>query len=222
MEQAGLLKMTRACYAVHHGVWSREQVEQIVLGSQYPDRVLAGVSLPHQRHRYNHDLLHARAAVLAGILDRQLTRRERTSTIGTNYDLEDDNRQITSTFDGEQYARAYTSNEEVHIPWLYPERAVTIQPGHQFNVLVRARDSADLLLHLASDIEAGRQLRDRTGRPTFVVITRDVYELPDPLLQRILATCDETKIRLLICAESVQSLDTDAAARLARSRLLRK
>lgn len=222
MEQAGRLKMTRACYAVHHGVWSREQVELIVLGSQRPDSILAGLSLPHQRHLYNQDLLHARAAVLAGMLDRQLSRRERTSSTGTSYDLEDDNRQITSTFDGEQYAKAYTSDEEVRIPWLYPERAVTIQPGHQFNVLVRARDSADLLLHLASDIETGRQLRDHTGRPTFVVITRDVYELPDPLLQRILATCDETMIRLLVCPESVQSLDTDAAARLARSRLLRK
>ena len=72
MEAEGRVKMVRACYVVHHGVWTREQVEMILLGSEHPDRILSGGALPDQRHLYQHDLLHSRAAVMVDILDRYL------------------------------------------------------------------------------------------------------------------------------------------------------
>lgn len=222
LEQVGAIKMTRACYAVHNGIWSREQVEMIVLGCQRPDSVLAGLAQPHQRQLYQHDLLQARATLLGGLLDRQLSQRQRADAHGTSYDLEDDLRSIVVTFDGAAFAKTYTSDEALPLPWLYPERTLETQAGNQVNVLIRARDSSDLFLHLASDLEAARQFRERGGHPTFVAVPRDFFELPESFRQQILAKSDELKIRLMVSPEAVQSLDVDAAARLARSRLLRK
>ena len=46
MELSGAISMSRACYSVHHGIWTREQVEMIVLGSQRPDSLLSGSAQP--------------------------------------------------------------------------------------------------------------------------------------------------------------------------------
>lgn len=223
LERAGRIKMARACYAIHHGVWSREQIEMIALGSQRPDSVLAGLVQPHQRHLYAHDLLHARAALLGGMLDRQLARRERRDATGTAYDLEDDIRPLEITFDGDYYAKGYRSDELIGVPWLHDQsRSIEIQAGSLFYVLVRARDAADMLLHLESDLRLARQLRDQRGQPVFILVPNDFTTLPDGFAQRLLEQAETLKIRLMVCPETVLTFDADAAERLARSRILRK
>lgn len=223
LERAGRIKMARACYAVHHGVWSREQIEMIALGSQRPDSVLAGLVQPYQRHLYIHDLLHARAALLGGMLDRQLARRERRDAAGTPYDLEDDIRSLEITFDGDYYAKGYRSDELISVPWLHDQsRTIEILAGSLFYVLVRARDAADMLLHLESDLRLAQQLRDQHGQPVFLLVPNDFITLPDAFTQRLLNQAEALKIRLMVCPETVLTFDADAAERLARSRILRK
>ena len=223
LERAGRIKMARACYAVHHGVWSREQIEMIALGSQRPDSVLAGLVQPHQRHLYAHDLLHARAALLGGMLDRQLARRERRDATGTSYDLEDDIRPLEIIFDGDYYAKGYRSDELIGVPWLHDQsRAIEILAGSLFYVLVRARDAADMLLHLESDLRLAQQLRDQRGQPVFILVPNDFTTLPDAFAQRLVDQAEALKIRLMVCPETVLTFDADAAERLARSRILRK
>ena len=223
LEQIGQIKMARACYVVHHGVWTREQVEMIVLGSQYPDSILAGSSQPHQRHRYHHDVLHARSALLAGMLDRTLARRERISEDGTTYDMEDDVRSLEITFDGVFYAKCYRCDDDISVPWLYPEeRSRQIPGGMPFHVLIRARDVADMAEHMANDVEQAKQLRKQTNAPVFLLAPYDFVDLDASIRQYMESRLGEAQIGLLVCPESLAVFDNEAAQKLARSRILRQ
>lgn len=223
LEQAGKARMARACYVVNHGVWTKEQVEMIVLGSQRPDSVLGGLARPHQRHLYVHDLLHARAALLGGVLDRRLAKRERHTDDGTTYDLEDDVRALEISFDGVTCAKSYRCDEPVPVPWLYGgTRDLEIPAGIPFHVLVRARDVADMQLHLAADMRVAGQLRAQTGQPTFVVVPQDFATLPRGVIDRLMTQAQEGGIGFLVCPETITTFDADAAQRLARSRVLRQ
>jgi hypothetical protein len=223
LEQKGLVKMARACYVVNHGVWSKEQIEMIVLGSEQPDSVLSGRSQPHQRHLYFHDLLQARAALLGGMLDRILSQRQRVSKNGVTYDMEDDVRPLTITFDGEVYAKQYRSDEEIPLPWLYPDNQIREIAGDMpFNVLVRARETADLQLHLAGDIKLASDYRQKTQQPTMLLLPNDFMVLPDAFQQKIYQQAQTSQIGLMVCPDPVLTFDADAAQKLARSRILRQ
>lgn len=223
LEQIGRMKMARACYVVNHGVWSKEQVEMIVLGSEQPDSVLSGRVQPHQRHLYFHDLLQARAALLGGMLDRILAQRQRVSDSGVAYDMEDDVRPIDISFDGELYAKQYRSDEAVPIPWLYPDNQNReIAGGILFNVFVRARDAADLQLHLAGDLKQATDYRQQTQRPTLLLMPNDFMILPDAFREKIYQQAQTAQIGLIICPDPVLTFDADAAQKLARSRILRQ
>jgi hypothetical protein len=223
LERVGKVHMARACYVVHHGVWTREQIEMIVLGSARPDSVLGGSAQPPQRHLYVHDLLHARAALLGGLLDLRLAKRERYSETGIAYDLEDDVRPLAIRFDPDAYAKVYQSEETMPVPWLRGEaHAEEIPAKTSCQVLIRARDPADLLLHLSRDLQFTQQARAKTGQPTFIAVPFDFVTLPEAFLQAFEAQAQQAQIKLLVCPETVQALDIDAAQRLARSRVLRQ
>lgn len=66
----GLLSIERACYMIHHGVWTVPEVEGLIRGSPYLDLILNGNPQPEQRHVYHHVQIHTRAAILGGYLDR--------------------------------------------------------------------------------------------------------------------------------------------------------
>lgn len=223
LEQSGQLTMESACYAVHHGVWSREQVEMLVAGSPRPDSVLRGLALPHERHLYASDLLHARSAVLGGLLDRKLTRKERIHSDGTSYDLEDDVLPLDIDFEDEHYAKRYRSDNPLPVPWLYSRRdEVIIPPRQDFYVLVRARDPGDLTLHPDEDLAASGHLRKTAGLPVYILLPGDFLELSGPIREHFLSRADDAKVSVMVCPETIASLDAEAASRLARSRILRQ
>jgi len=223
LEQAGQLKMARACYVVHHGVWSKEQVEMIILGSQRPDSILGGFSQPQQRHLYLHDLYHARAALLGGMLDRRLAKHDRYDDDGTPYDLEDDIRRLTISFGGGTYIKRYQSNEPMPMPWLYSEeRALEIPADVPFRVLVRPRDRADLMMHLPADIKLAGKFRQHTDQPVAILVPHDFTSLPGGFDQKLVEQVQTAHVGLIVCPESISALDTEAAQKLARSRILRQ
>jgi hypothetical protein len=223
LEQAGKVKMARACYVVHHGVWTKEQVEMIVLGSENPDSILGGQTQPHQRHLYYHDLLHTRAALLGGMLDRVLVQRERVSDAGIEYDMEDDVRPLEIQFDGLIYAKQYHSEEVVPIPWLYPQdQKREIQGGMTFNILIRARDAADMQLHLSGDIKQAEAYRTQTQQPTLILLPQDFMILSEDFREQFHHQAKTAKVGLLICPDPIMTFDADATQRLARSRILRQ
>jgi SMI1-KNR4 cell-wall len=222
MDKSGVISMSRACYSVHHGIWTREQVEMIVLGSQRPDSVLTGSAQPYQRHLYQHDLLYARAALMGGILDRQLVLRERIDLNGAAYDLEDDSNEVKIAFDGKTFAKTYRLAEAVRVPWIFPEENIDLKANEAFNVLIRARDVADLLLHLNRDVDTAFDFQQSTGLQTFIVVPRDFFELPEMEVNTIIDKTKNKGIRLMVCPESAHALDREAVKKLATSRLIRK
>ena len=222
LEEAGRVRLVRACYVVNHGVWSKEQVEMIVLGSEHPDRILGGFARPNQRHLYHHDLLHARAAILGDMLDRTLAQREKVEGDVT-YELEDDVRRLSVSFDGDRYAKVYKCEEEVPIPWLYADhKPVEVSGGMPFNVLVRARDVTDMRLHLESDLIQASRLRDESNQPTLLLLARDFLELAPDFQHHINKIAENEKIGLMVSPESVLNYDSEALEKLARSRILRQ
>lgn len=208
LEEAGEISMARVCYVVNHGLWTREQVEMIVTGSEQPESVLRGWATALQRHQFYHDLLHARAALLGGMLDRILSERDQSLDI---------------QFNGIFYAKVYRSKETILIPWLYPDaRRLEIEGGQSFNVLVRARDEADILLHLSEDIKHAETLRIQTQRPTFVLLPQDFFSLPHRFQEQFCGESELVGLSLLISPDSVRVFDAEAFQRLSRSQVLRR
>jgi hypothetical protein len=77
-----------------------------------PHRVLLGITPSELGTLYQHDLMHARNAVLGGYLDRKMKQRERQVAEGV-IELEADENDVHIAFDPEHCAKAYTSQEEI-------------------------------------------------------------------------------------------------------------
>lgn len=223
LEKDGKLKMARACYVVNHGVWSKEQLEMIVLGSENPESILSGQSSPEQRHLYHHDLLHARSALLAGMFERILLQRERQSDDGVTFDMEDDFRKLEISFDGQAYLKLYKCSEAVDVPWLYgTDIKQSIPENVPFQVAIRSRGPADLLFHASTDIQTASKVKAEKNFPTFVLFPRDFLDMPKERISQLQNLASQSGIGILVSPEAVSTLDVDASQRLATSRVLRQ
>jgi hypothetical protein len=223
LEKVGKIRMARACYVVHHGVWSRDQMEMIVLGSENPESILSGQSRPEQRHLYYHDLLHARAALLAGMFERIMIQRERQSDDGVNFDMEDDSRKVEIDFDGETYLKSYRCDEPIELVWMHgAELERSVPENVLFQVLIRARGPADLLMHMSLDIKTAIKVKSERNLPTFILVPRDFVDLSKEWILNICGKATQAGIGILVCPEAVSSLDVEGSQRLAASRVLRQ
>lgn len=227
LSQQGKLSQERACYVVHHGIWTRSEVESIVFGSLRPDGIFSGDTPPEQRHLYMQEIFHARAAILGGLLDRRLARRERIE--GTvAIDLEDDVRRLDIEFDPNFYAKIYRCEEELPVPWVEPQdqKSLTIPPGHRLITLVRARDASDLALYFQQDLSTAREVAainqgQQVPGSVFILTPRDFHELPSEQQNHFVEAARKCGVGIIVFPENVAGLDADAAKRLASSRILR-
>ena len=229
LEQAGRLSGPLICYAIHHGLWERAEVEAILLTSPRPGSLLSGQARPEQRHLYLQDLLYGRAAVLFGFLDRHLRYRAHPHESGVVH-LEDDERPLDLHLDGDTYAATYCCPQEtVTIPWVAAPAGNgtasngthVLVPGQPFTVLVRARDAADLAANLESDLQqAAKVRRTQTAGPVYVLVPRDFEKLPDELRWRLIQNRTEG-VGLLVYRQFVSALDDDVARRLRASGVMR-
>ena len=229
LEQAGRLSGPLICYAIHHGLWERAEVEAILLTSPRPGSLLSGQARPEQRHLYLQDLLYGRAAVLFGFLDRHLRYRAHPHESGVVH-LEDDERPLDLHLDGDTYAATYCCPQEtVTIPWVAAPAGNgtasngthVLVPGQPFTVLVRARDAADLAANLETDLEqAAKVRRAQAAGPVYVLVPRDFEKLPGELRQRLVQNRTEG-VGLLVYRHFVSTLDDDVAWRLRASGVMR-
>jgi hypothetical protein len=222
------LSEERACYVVHHGVWTCPEVELIVFGSHRPDSIFSGDTLPEQRHLYMQDILHARAAILGGFLDRKLAKRDRVEG-DVAIDLEDDTRRLDIMFDPVFYAKVYQCDEDMPVPWLKDQsQGQEIVPaGHRLIALVRARDASDFNLHFQQDMKVASELVESLRQQSvpariFILTSCDFEQSSLDVRDRLLATARARGVGVMVCPETITSLDTDASRRLASSRILRQ
>ena len=228
LSRQGRLSQERACYVVHHGVWTHPEVESIVFGSQRPDSIFSGDTLPEQRHLYVQDILHARAAILGGFLDRKLARRERVEG-DVAIDLEDDTRRLDITFDPGFYAKIYQCDEDLPVPWLkgQSQGQEIVPAGHRLVALVRAREVSDSNLRFQRDLKVASELVESFRQQSlpahiFILTPRDFEELPPDVRNPLLAAAILEGVGVMVCPETVASLDADASRRLTSSRILRQ
>jgi hypothetical protein len=222
----GRLSIERPCYALHHGLWTRAQIEHIILGSLRPESILGGETWPEQRHLYINDLKHASATVMGGVLDRKLTKRER-NTGSEALELEDDVRPLNISFDPDHYIKIYSCSEEMSVPWVKGQSTQIVKPGNEITVLVRAYDTDDLKRYLVHDIHLAGELNSTTEKQgkiisTYVLVPRDFEELSQELQIQLLADAEASRVGIIVCPETVIALETDSARRLANSRRMRE
>lgn len=222
--QEGKLSVERPCYALYHGLWSRPQVEQIILESTQPESILGGDSQPEQRHLYVNDLKHASSAVMGGVLDRKLAKRER-NTGSEALELEDDVRPLNIGFSPDYYAKMYSCPEEMPIPWVNGQSTENIEPNNNITVLLRVYNAEELPLLLGKDILLAGKLNKGANSKTpsvYILIPRDFEELPKKVQDRLFSDANKYGVGVLVCPETVMSLETDGARRLSSSRIMRE
>jgi hypothetical protein len=224
--QEGRLSIERPCYALYHGLWTRAQIENIILGSPKPENILGGDSWPEQRHLYLNDLMHASAAVMGGVLDRKLAKRERNTGIEA-LDLEDDVRPIDIYFNPDYYAKIYSCEEEVTIPWVKEQSTQIVKPGNEIVVLVRVYDIEDLTRYLVHDILVAKGLTQRINKTdqtpyVYILVPRDFEDLPQKFQNSLVSYAEKNGVGILVCPETVVALEADGSRRLASSRIMRE
>ncbi len=222
------LSEERACYAVHHGLWTRAELETIVLGAPRGDSILGGDAQPEQRHLYQSDLAHARASVMGGLLDRKLAKRLRGDA-DEALDLEDDVRPLEVAFDPTYYAKVYCSTEQMPVPWVVGQSQDTagLPAGVQLIALLRARETEDLTVHLQQDLDlAAECLASLQGQGTAarvsVLVPRDFDNLSQRSRDEFADKAHALNVDIMVCPDTTVSLDADAARRLSSSRIMRE
>lgn len=216
----------RVCFMVHNGVWSLEEIESIILGSDRPERILLGKSVPEHRRLYLNDLIHARVALLGSFLDRKLAFRERGNEEKA-FDLEADERRFNTSFDPQFFAKVCQPEEPIPIPWTNGSGDENwVFEGEQLVVMVRPRTSAELLLHFQEDLERAGEMRETYGieesNHFFILTPRDFMDLPEERRKDFLEEARKKKVEVMVCPETVDGLDADAMDRLNRSRVIRQ
>lgn len=218
------LSIERACFMVHHGLWSLEEIETIILSSKRPERVLLGSSLPEQRRLYMNDLVHARLALLGSFLERKLAFRERETEEGA-VELEGDEKHFKTSFDPELFAKVHQAEEPLPIPWINGDEE-WISEGEQLVVMLRPRTFVELLLHFSNDLEMAAEMREKYGTEKsnhfFVLVPRDFGDLPEEVRKDFLKKAKKKKVGVMVCPETVDGLDADGIDRLRRSRVMRQ
>ncbi len=223
LEQAGRISSAMTCYAIHHGIWDRREVEAILLSCPRPASLLTGYSKPEQRHLYLHDLVYARTALLFGCLDRNLRYRSHPGTEGTIL-LEDDERDLKLTINGQDFSISILCfDEPIQVPWVVAPASIgqTIPPGKPLTILVRARGIVELEKFLRDDFKHASDLRDRISDiPVYVLVPRDYEKLSQQLKDRLLAERPEG-VGLMVSRDFVSSLDEMVARKLKMSGVMR-
>jgi len=217
----GKLTPERVCFLVMGGLWSLPEAEALILGSAHPEDVLMSASDPALRHVYLDDLLAARGAVLGGVLDRKLLKKELVVN-GQIVESEDEENEIAFDFDEELYAKIYKFGERLEVPWVGGKK-VELSPDINLAVLVRSRTSSEILESADSDLEHLGMLAGKyKGSVVGVLYPRDWEEIQQT--DRGLSLKREIEAvgaHLMMSPESVAGLDKEAMRRLETGRMVR-
>jgi len=213
----------RVCYMVHHLTYTKEEMETILLGSEFPEHILLGKVTPEEYFLYQDVVLRTRDAVLGGMLDRTLKLKEVVGENGGVVDLEENDRRISIGFDSRFFVKVYKTEEETPIPWTV-NRNLVIQAGEHLVVMVRARDWADFEYYFAQDLAALQTMKEAYTdkfNHFFLLVPRNVLELEESVLENHRTQLAEIGVTLMVCPESVALLDRDVMGRLRECETMR-
>lgn len=220
----GKVSVPGICYAVNHGVWSVEELEVVIYTSQAPDRVLSGGAWPEAYHLFQDDLCCTRNAVMSGYLDRQILHREHLAEGDRVIELEDDHQPVQIFFEPGTGLKCYglkKGETAVPIPWLANDPGFdAIQGGETLQVLLRARESADLKQRMGDDLEAALALAgEEKRRKTCIMVPADFKVLD---LKEVSKRASQGGVGILLCPEFLNGLNQESMKRLESVRVIRQ
>ena len=228
LEQEGEISAASVCYAVHHGVWTPQELEIVLFGSRFPESILRGSAPPEAWALFHYDLFQGRTALLGGYLDRHLMAREHivSGDKDSIVELEDDERDVKISFDPGYCAKIYhlsQDEERIPLPWLHNELRdrVLHADGHLW-VLLRARDGEGLKQRFLSDLEQAVELRHTLGDvPALicVMVPGDFKRIGGGSFSRRAAKND---IGIIVCPEFVNQLDSEVYRRFEAIKVMRQ
>jgi hypothetical protein len=150
--------LTRACFLINRGIWTREQMALIARWTREPSRILQGGSPPEEWMNLKAELLMLRFAIL----------HERLHTLLCGL-LEQGRAQATSTWLAPN--RACFSLREASRLALENGTAVTFPKGSQVEARFIARHSPNYGFYLQKDLELVGV--PNGSRPVVIVVTKD-------------------------------------------------
>lgn len=230
MENEKKLSAASVCYALHHGVWTAQELEVILYSSRFPDTILKGSFPAEAWHLFHHDLFCGRNALMGGYLDRRILRREHTvKQVDENaynvVELEDDEREVEISFDADYCAKIYRNaeNDAMRIPWLHNE----LQQGTPANdqklwVLLRARDTEDIKLRLDHDLNQAIQLKANKAETNDIVCIMLPSDYKRLDMSGYTQKAAENNIGIILCPEFLNQLSQEVVRRFESVKVMRK
>ena len=213
----------RICFLVMGGVWSLPEAESIILGSRHPERVLQSTSEPDERHLYLNDLVVASNSVLGGVLDRKLLRTELVEG-GQIVESEDEESPITIGFDAVFFAKVYSSETDLIVPWLDKNKVLSSE--QKMVVMVRARSDSEIQRHFPKDLASLKSLVSKYQKDSktiiFYLLPRDFEDVPLTAQSQILGQLKKEGVFLMISPDNMASLTKEAIRRLETGRRTRQ
>lgn len=221
----GKISPERACFVVIGGVWSLPEAESVILGSANPERILASLSDPADRHLYLADLVVARTAIFGGSLDRKILRTELMEN-GEIVESEDEEFLVGIDFDPVYFAKIYRIESDLMVPWLQAKNLV-LKQGQQMVVLVRSRTDTEIKRFFPKDLKALEGLiakyeKDKAVSSIFYLTTRDFEDLAEEVKIEMMKVLDKRGVYLMISPESVAGLTKETIRRLETGKVIRQ
>jgi hypothetical protein len=230
MENEKKFSAASVCYALHHGVWTAQELEVILYSSRFPDTILKGSFPAEAWHLFHHDLFCGRNALMGGYLDRQILRREHAVKEADEnaykvVELEDDEREVEIFFDADYCAKIYSNaeNDAMRIPWLHNELQQSTPVNDQkLWVLLRARDTEDIKQKFDHDLNQAIQLKQNkagTNDLICIMLSSDYKRLD---MSGYTQKAAENNIGIILCPEFLNQLSQEVVQRFESVKVMRK
>ncbi|MFA6368877.1 MAG: hypothetical protein WCX20_00655 [Candidatus Shapirobacteria bacterium] len=222
---SNLVTPERICYLVHHGIWSLEEMESILLGCDHPELILDGKIDIQDSLLYLDVFSRARKAIMGDFLDQKLKLKE-VFEGEVFVDVEDNNRNFKINFDSRYFAKVYTTEEEMPIPWIAKKPDWIIPQGERLVVALRDYDWPDLHNNLNRDLEMCQQMIEsyKDGVPThfFILLTRDTfYSSFSSCFETYISELEKIGIDLMISPKLLTEFDDDVLKKIQQMSLVR-
>lgn len=222
----GLVTSERVCFMVNSQTWQPEEMEMILRGAKYPERVLLGTTHPLERQLYLADLFQASGAMLGTYLTKKMLQKETLISEGHAIDLEADEKRLAVGFDPRFYAKTYQLNESLVVPWIHDEDdEVELPAGSQMTIMVRPRSRGYIKLFGENDLnmmaKMAREYREATDWLGIMYPEDFRFLTPSEQLD-FTSKAANLGVTVIVCPEILEVIDSNAIDKLNRSNLMRR
>jgi len=190
--------LVKACFTVHRGLWTKEQVELIALQAHAPERIFTGNMLAEHRVQYLHDMLLLRVAVLA----------ERLQTLCSS--VHGPNDQVVTAEWTEECRLAMTLHKPVG--WTHEGREIKLPAKARILATLTARDAKGYEVFGSDDVQAAASAPE----PRLLVLTRDFDWVREVRRKELITQAAKASLPIVQVVDTIGEMDANIDERIAR------